>query len=208
MKNISNFKQHGGIHVIIISIGAAVLIGIIGFFYWSNFLQTRPESKAQTTDQKNENADKKLSESKDSKTNTGDKLIISDWNVEFTLLPELQGTEVKYYQHKSTDGQFSYSFTTSRIQALGGECNKQTSGSVNFGDTIIVTRFKEKPVAVPDGELINEESINGYYYALGAPIAACSSFNENGGTGRTASEIELKDTAALRKFVKTLAKNP
>jgi hypothetical protein len=190
--------------IILIVVVVAVLLVGCGFFYWNSTLQTKSDIKEQTTVQENQKVDEKLPVEKS--TSPKEELVIPDWNIKFTFVPELQGTEVKYYEHKSTDGQISLSFTTSQIQALGENCNQQSSGgNVNFGDTVIVTRFKEKPRAVPDGELLNQNPINGYYYASGSPIAPCSGVNEAGNVTGPPSDVEVKDAAALRKFVKTLA---
>jgi hypothetical protein len=199
MKSIINLKQRSSIRIIIL----VVLVCVVSFLYWNNFVQVKNNNREGKTSTDSKQISSKSStepvDTENSKNNSEDRLVLSDWRVVFTMVPELRDTEVKYVQRNSPDNQTTYAFTTARIQALGGECTRQT-----FGDTIHLSRFTEKPRAVPDGELINENPIDGYYYALGGPLAGCSAVDENGAVVRQASPIEQKDAAALRKFVKTL----
>lgn len=130
-------------------------------------------------------------------TNT---LTIPAWGVKFTIPVSLQDTSVKYTERKSNDQPpvTYYAFTTSRIQALGDKCTTQP-----FGDTVILNRFSDKPVAVPDGELISENPIGGYYYVVLSPIASCTGFDANG-KAQTPSQVETNDRASLNELVKSV----
>lgn len=181
-------SQKGSAHAVIIVILVAALLGALGFIFWQNFMNkdtsdtnntTKVENKQENT---NENAEK------------SDQLTLNDWAIRFTISSSLTSTEVKY-QAQGTD---TYVFTTTRIQALGGECAKSP-----FGDTVSLTRMTEKPVATPDGELLNESPINNYYYILSGPISSCSSLDNN--QQSAVDPIETADRNALKTTLKTLS---
>lgn len=203
MKKIRDLSKRNRIWLSIVLIAVVLLVFLVGFLHRTNSMRVG----------QNNDTDKVVARSKQTSpsssveptndvVNKGDdknRFVLADWKIEFSLSAHLQETEVKYTQRKSIDNQVTYAFTTARIQALGGECTRQT-----FGDTVTLSRFTEKPVAIPDGKLLNEKPINGYYYATGGPLAACSSVDSDGKVIRSASDTELKDAAALREFVETL----
>lgn len=193
MINASGNKQRGSLLVILIVIVALLIVAGIGYLLWTNFLQTKSDDEALSAI--GSKVETKLSKSPEIDTSV---LNIEDWGIEFTIPEYLRNTSIKYFERKSNEGSSVYVFTTSRIQELGGKCLEQT-----FGDTINIIKFTEKPVAVPDGELLNQELVNGYYYALGGPIASCSGFDESG-VMRTPSQIEIDDRRALKEMARTL----
>lgn len=183
-------SQKGSAHAVIIVILVVALLGTLGFIFWQNFIKPETAQNTNSNTSKTENKEKTTDDTKKS-----NQLVLNDWGVKFTIAAPLASTEVKY---KARDAN-SYVFTTSRIEALGGECTKSP-----YGDTASLIRFTEKPVAVPDGELINESPINGYYYALSGPIASCSGFDSNGQMTQP-NPIETNDRDALKVTIKTLS---
>lgn len=183
-------SQKGSTHVVIIVILIAALVGVLGFVFWQNFINksTPVNNDTAKVESKQKNTSKDAEKS--------DQLILNDWGIKFTVSSSLTSTEVKY-QAKDTD---AYVFTTTRIQALGDECAKSP-----FGDAVSLTRFAEKLMAVPDGELLNESPINGYYYVLSGPISSCSSLNSNQQPVNLVDPIETTDRDAIKTTLKTLS---
>jgi hypothetical protein len=126
-------------------------------------------------------------------------LKIDEWGVQIQLESSLANTKVVDNKQTTNDQppRSYYAFTTSRVEALGGNC---ASTTLQFGDIAILERFSDKPVATPDGELINSTPINGYYYVLTAPSASCSGMGV-----KPESAVETQDRAALKSSLKTLA---
>jgi hypothetical protein len=183
-------SQKGSAHVVIIVILVIALLGTLGFVFWQNFIHkdTLDTSNTAKVESKQENTNENAKKS--------DQLTLSDWAIKFTISSSLTSTEVKY-QAKGTD---TYVFTTARIQALGGECVKSP-----FGDTVNLARMTEKPVATPDGELLNESPINNYYYVLSGPISSCSSLDSNQQPVNAVNPVETADRDALKTTLKTLS---
>ncbi len=178
----------GSAHVIIITAIVVVLVGAVGYLGW-NAVQNKNNSSTTPTTSGTEN-DEPETPSENTNTPTETNVVkLEDWGVKFTLVESLASTQVKYEAETHDRQAPAYAFTTARVEALGGECVKEP-----FGDTAILIRFAEKPVAVPDGELINESPMDGYYYVATSPIAPC----------QPGSEIEAQDRAALKESVKTL----
>lgn len=187
IKNSS--KRTGSAHLIIITIIVLVILGALGFVFWKNINTSTNKSKSST--------DKVAQTEQDT---TPDYITLSDWGVTFKVSDELKSTQVTYTKNQSADGS-SYAFTTKRIHDLGGSCTIQP-----FGDTQILTRFTEKPVATPDGELLNDPAIDGYYYVLSAPVAPCSIVDKNGALQQSAkvSSTEENDRNALKATLESI----
>lgn len=126
-------------------------------------------------------------------------LGLDDWGIKIRLESSLADTRVIYNKQGggAQSREYYYTFTTSRIQALGGNC---ASTTLQFGAIVSLFRLKTKPVATPDGELINDSPIGGYYYILTSPSASCSGMGV-----RSQSTTEAQDRAALRSSLKTLS---
>jgi hypothetical protein len=189
---IKNYqKQSGSALVVVIVIAVVAILGALGYVIWNNFFGSINTETEQVVTQPNTPSD-----------NVSDEniLTINNWGIQFAISDSLQSTKVMYNERSTNDEppRNYYAFTTERIQRLGGKCAER-----QFGDTVIVYRYTEKPIATPDGELINEEAIGGYYYVLTSPIAACSGFNENDQMIEP-SQVEIDDRAALKDSIRTL----
>lgn len=196
MKSIRNGNEQGSIHIVIISIVAVMLLGAIGFLFWNNFIQPKNHSEPIATTKPSAIASATPTASPDV-----DKLTIADWKIEFTIPESLKDTSIKYSARRSNDNPpvASYSFTTSRIHDLGGECVKQP-----FGDTVMLNRFTEDQMAYPDSYWVSPDKIGGYRYVLSGPIAGCSMVNENGQVISSASQVEVKDRDSLKELVRSI----
>jgi len=189
--------------IVVVSILALAAIGY-SVYAWQQNTRLQDDLAHQEQESKklaDENAELKKEAEKPSNTNTDTTkgvVKLTDWKVEFTLTDDLLNTEVKYKASTSSDAP-AYDFTTSRIQDLGGACAKDP-----FGNTVILSRFKENPGPIPHGGLINSEPIDGYYYVYSSPIAACSGVDESSAPVRTPSPIETADRQALIESVKSL----
>jgi len=189
---INKTSQKGSAHVVIIVILVIALLGVLGFVFWQNFISKNSTNNHDNSTQ----TEVKQEDTSNKDVQKSDQLTLSDWGVKFTISPSLTSTEVKY-QAKGTD---SYVFTTARIEALGGECAKSP-----FSDTVSLTRFAEKPIAVPDGELLNQSPINSYYYVLSGPVSSCSSLDSDQQPTNQISSVETNDRDALKATIKTLS---
>lgn len=186
IKNSS--KRTGSAHLIIIAIIVLVLLGALGFVFWKRL---NTPNKPQTSSDKT---------ALTKQTTTPDYITLADWGVTFKVADELKSTQVTYMKKQSADGS-SYAFTTKRIHDLGGSCAAEP-----FGGTQILTRSTEKPVATPDGELLNDPAIDGYYYALSTPLAPCSIVDKNGDLlqGAKVSSTEKNDRSALKSTLESI----
>jgi len=187
IKNSS--KRTGSAHLIIITIIVLLISGALGFVFWKNINTSTNKPKGSTD---------KVAQTK--QDTTPDYITLSDWGITFKVSDGLKSTQVKYTKNQSADGS-SYAFTTKRIHDLGGSCTTQP-----FGDTQILTRFTEKPIATPDGELLNDPAIDGYYYVLSAPAASCSIVDKNGTPlqGAKVSPVEVNDRSALKSTLESI----
>lgn len=187
-------NQTGSAHVLITITLIVAIFGLLGFVVWQNFINKPADSKQASTSEQS-----KVTQESKAKSNEG-YIVIEEWGVKFLITDSLKSTEVQYNQRKSNNQppQTSYAFTTARIRALGSACGKQP-----FGDTVILSRYSERPVVVPDGELVNEVAIDGYYYTIGQPPAGCSSFDESGEM-KDQSQVEIDDRNALKESIRKL----
>jgi hypothetical protein len=172
--------QNGSALIVVIIILVIAILGTLGFLFWQNLNSktNQPETAQVNPDDTDENEGY---------------LVLEDWGVRFKIAPALDSTEVKYSLKNDT-----YAFTTSRIEALGGECTKAP-----FNVTVSLTRYTENPGAGPM-TLLNTEPINGYYYATYGPPASCSGFDTNGDM-QAANQIEIDDRAALKETLATIS---
>jgi hypothetical protein len=199
-------KSNSKVPKILKTLGIVLLViialGGVGYsvYAWQQNNSLTSDLKQKDSDNKrlaDENEELKKAESQSTAENDEGFLVIDDWNVKFELTGALKTTEVKYYARTTSDtpSQSYYAFTTARIRDLGGKCNEQT-----YGDTVLLYRYSEKPEATPDGELINQNALGGYYYVVTSPIASCSGFDANDQM-KTPSPTEVSDRAALKDSI-------
>jgi len=196
MKSIRNRSERGDVHIVAIAMITIALFGLVGFLFWNNVMQPNEQAKPIATTSPSSTASVNPTANP-----SANKLTIADWKIEFTIPNTLKDTSVKYFARKSNDSPpvMYYSFTTSRIQDLGGQCAAQT-----FGDTVILNRFSEDQPAYPDSYWVSSDKIGDYRYVLSGPIASCSSVDENGQVIKDTSQIELKDKDALKELVESI----
>lgn len=189
MTKSKNIEAGFGALEIILSVALVAVIGVVGYRAWQNSHQVKTQTSIKSSPAAT------LSPSPATST----LLTIADWGVKLQLESSLSNTRVVYDKQISSDRppQISYSFTTSRVEALGGNCANTT---LQFGAIAILLRFSDKPVATPDGELINNSPIDGYYYVLTGPSASCSGLGVE-----PENPIETQDRAALKASLKSLS---
>lgn len=192
---INSRKQNGSALLVVVIIIVIAILGILGYGVRSTLSNSKSNDSQQQTSMQSEETEESAVEPTDD-----DYLVLDNWKIKFKLADSLKTTEVLYYARKTNDNPAAgyYAFTTKRIQALGGKCTEQP-----FGDTVILYRYTEKPIATPDGELINEEALNGYYYILTSPISSCSGFDGNGQM-QPPSQVEIDDRTALKESIRKL----
>ena len=191
-------NQNGSVYVGIISVVALIVIGTVGYLFWSNFIANHTDNKTV----KIENNTKVSNPPSPSPNNESDPstIVLSNWKVSFMIPGFLKDTSVIYKESKSNDNPptYSYIFTTKRIQGLGGKCATEP-----FGNTLSLTRFSEDEPAYPDSYWVSPEKIDGFRYVLSGPIASCSGQVVNSGSAQT-SQIEIDDKASLIEMVKSI----
>jgi hypothetical protein len=181
----------GSVHIIIIATAVVALVGVVGFLGWNAYQSKNSASTAPTTSEtpKPSNPD---TPSETPITPTESNVVkLDNWGVKFTLVDSLASTEVKYFARTTADTppQEYYGLSTARVEALGGNC-----AELPFSDIVILQRYAEKPVAVPDGELLSEAPIGSYYYVVTGPIASC----------QANSSVVNQDRDAIKESLKTL----
>ncbi len=130
-------KQSGFAHIIVLTVILAVaLIGTLGFVFWQNVMMP----KTNVSDGKVVDNVKKLDDkSKVVNTNSGldeaasstkGYLVLDDWGVKFKLPTRLGDNEVTYFKGSSYRSEDSYTFSTKKVQNLGGSCAKSDVGLV------------------------------------------------------------------------------
>lgn len=191
---INSQKQTGSALVVIIIFFVVVILGVLGYVVWNNYFA----SKDNNTQQVDTKSDIK-NESSNENPNDG-YFEIDEWGLKFKINESLESTNITHGPGTAKDSlSHNYlTFSTTRIQALGGKCTQEP-----FGDTVILNRLLEKPITTPDGQMISDEALGGYYYVLSSPVASCSGFNENGEM-KSPSQIEVDDRAGLRESIRTL----
>lgn len=115
-------------------------------------------------------------------------LTLEDWGVKFEI-PNGVG-ELKYYK----DGNF-YSFTTSRVEALGDLCvspNDQGVGAVRLA---AIGRTMEPDWNIEENPPLGDRVIGGYYYYIIGSQSLCSS---------KGADIQTADKKLIESIFKTI----
>ncbi|RYF29687.1 MAG: hypothetical protein EOO17_00395 [Chloroflexi bacterium] len=189
-------KHNTKIRMIIVMLIVVSLGVIFGSILWSR----NDDRQDQASSAKEEVPAPVEAESKKSEEiEVENETVVDDWGVGFEHVGSLHSTSVTSELRSGGEGAPEhYVFTTDRIRELGGRCVGRP-----FGDTVILTRYQEKPVAVPDGQIINEDALQGYYYVVSSPIVSCSGVDANGAV-RAPSQVETDDRAALKQSISEL----
>jgi hypothetical protein len=156
-------KQTGSAHIVIVVILVSVLLGLLGFVFWQNFIAPSARNAEQSTVNQQETKSEIESESD---LNEG-YFVLDDWSIKFKIPEGLTG--IKYY--KVGD---SYELTTSRVEDLGGDCRElavdEVPGAMRLGG---ISRSSEPTNSEYVLKLNHSEPINGYYYWYGPAQAPC-----------------------------------
>lgn len=166
---MNKHNQNGSVHVALVGIVAVVIIGAVGFLFWSNFLQSKPQEKTVSKIESSQKASP--SPSTEVKPET---LSLSDWGVQFTITDELKKAGIEVEKETTptiladgSKGTFTdYYISTSRQRAFGvlTDENADKLCDAGSGVTLIQTNTPESPQ-------INTKSIGGFYYRWSIPSA-------------------------------------
>jgi hypothetical protein len=182
IKNSS--KQTGSVFIVVIVIVVIAIIAGLGFIFWNQQNKAATEKTPVTT--KSTNKDLSKTES------PAQRLILSDWSIEFTVPVNLKLGDIYYYKTHIAEGPEYYGFTTNRVRAQGDACNNQVTGNL-----VTLNRSTTKSGA---GTLLNNAAIGGYFYYAGSsvgditPTPACLLTDE-----------AVQDRALLNELVKSVA---
>lgn len=198
--------QRGSHQLIIIAVVVIILLGVIGFVFWKNFVATpstdtaKTQTAANTSDTKwtDEAAERSTVDTPKNDEELKDYLVLKEWGLKFKI-PEGAG-EIRYYHRtaaandKGVDSH--YRLSTKRVEDLGGMCATAKDGT---GGLAAMTRTKKLPDdgSVSDGPINNGKPINGYYYLLSAAQSYCTTDESHRG-------IQEKD----REMLNTMLQHP
>lgn len=169
-----NKYQSGSGHIVIIIALVVVLLGALGFIFWQNFMQSKPNEKSNNT-------------TTITTLNLNDGyLVLEDWNVKIKYPTDLGSNVITY--EKGSDGDY-YDFSTERVSALGGNCAN------------LVRLVRQTESTVPDTSgLIQVAQVGEYYYFINGPQTACSELD----AGDTHINIVFPDIKMLNAFLATI----
>lgn len=199
-------STQGSAHAAVIVCLVIIVIFVIGWIFWQNFIQKdtispRAEPTVENTDSTlmlsnsastEENVSKKEDASSAPTSGTGfkdtDYLEIPTWNVRMKLPIEIRNTKV-HYKNLSLD---SIGFATERMKKVGCDISKGDWGP----DAL--WRSKVSQEGAPDMIPLNDNNpIGGYfYYAIGAR-SSCA-------TTASGVKIENSDREKLQVMIKAV----
>lgn len=161
-------KESGSAHVILISLLIIIILGLLGFVFWQNYVQKKPVSSVDTASQVANS-----SKAKDSQgtSRNNDYITLSDWGVKFNK-SQLK-SEVVVTKVSDEFGNF-YDFTTKRVQAIGGMCAGSGSTGRSYALASIARSATKNDEPIGSDAVNNNLPIGGYYYYVSAAQGACS----------------------------------
>lgn len=128
-------------------------------------------------------------------------LVLDNWNVKFKIPSGLEG--INYY-YNSEHG--SYSFTTERVEALGGQCKEPPEYAVP-GVIRLITIVRDKrpaeiggPTGLVGVPLNNNEKLGDYYFRYYGAQSMCSDKQDG-------DEVQKTDQELLRSMVVAIELN-
>lgn len=167
---MNKHNQNGSAHVIVVSLLAVALAGALGWIFWQNFLQPKPEQQAAkgvVPPQQVSPSPKLQAEAQ----------ILSDWNVQFAVPNDLKeaGLEVKKETgpailEDGSEGTYTdYYATTSRQRAFGQLTSENADKLCDAGSGVTIIRS----ITSEDGvdRQLNAKPIDGFYYRWSIPSA-------------------------------------
>jgi hypothetical protein len=167
-------SQKGSAPVAIVLALAIAIIGTLGFVAWSKFFNQKDANFVQTTDSVKDEAEKPDSNKTQPDPNEG-YLVLEGWGIKYKI-PENSG-EIRYYksdfstQEGITEG---YSFSTKRVEELGGYCAPDSNVNQIYLKSTSRTQTKQEGPFASAEAANNNEPINGYYYYISGGQQPCS----------------------------------
>ncbi len=141
-------KQSGSAHLTIIATIVLVILGVLGFVFWRNFIYKAPAAKINpvVVTKKEETQAQPFS--------------IKEYGVQFIIPSALKDTTIKYESRQIGEASF-LAFTTQRAVNLGGDCSR----GYPFGD--LVTLSRDNQARSNEYQVYTSEKVDGYYYHIG-----------------------------------------
>lgn len=188
--------EKGSAHAVVVICLVLVIAAALGWIFWQNFIHKEEAAKdvsvvATEKEEETKSEAEQESEAAIDPTENGKYLVLKDWKVRFEIPNELKNTKVSYW--KTTEGVDSgerYLFTTARVKALGGACDKNANYVTGKYSLDEIWRDTKAQAANP---LNGGKAIGSYYYAGGGP-----------GGGRSAcsdSNVVSQDAMAIQKLI-------
>jgi hypothetical protein len=178
-------NQNGSVHIVITGVITLIIIGAVGFFYWSNFLQPRNEKtivKSTPVTSTGVSPKEKI-----------ETLTLSDWGVEFDVPSNLKKADIYYYRTHVAEAPDYYGFTTDRVRAQGGLCDNEVSGNL--------AKLDRSSIKSNTSTLVNETPIGSYYYYLTSTIGDIDPAPDC-----LMTEFAVSDHKLLDEMIKTIKK--
>lgn len=183
-------KQSGFAHLMIVtSILALVVVGLLGFVFYQNFIQKKDSVLKTDDSSKNANNGSKTSTDNDNVVTDANKgyLILEDWGVKFKLPSDLGDNQITYSKAVMDYWGEYYGFSTKRLDALS-----QTPAIALYRLTAPIEQGASPPTLAG--------AFGGHYYYIREPQQ-----NPYYGTGNNA-EIFDTDTQIIIKTLRTVEK--
>lgn len=172
-------SQSGNVHLIIIIVLTVALLSTLGFVFWQNFMQPKNTTPAVVTD-----------------VNKG-YLVLNDWGVKFKLPTNLGSNKINYDLRAGKDFE-AYVFSTSRVEALGGQCLSTDQNFINLGT---ISRSTSLSTAMTSPPTLAGK-IGDYYYYYQHPQSICSSV----GSSEDINQIQIEDIAVIQSLLMSVEK--
>lgn len=167
---MNKHNQNGSAHVIAVSLLTVALLGALGWIFWQNFLQPKPEQQSA----KNTGSSQQVSPSPKIQADT---LALSEWKVRFTITGELKqaGIEAQKETGPTTledgsEGTYThYYVTTSRQRAFGQLTSENVDKLCDAGSGVTVVQSKN--LEDENDRQLTAKPIGGFYYRWSIPSA-------------------------------------
>lgn len=192
--NIKNDNQQGSIHLVVIIVLVLCLVGALGWIFWQNFMQTKPQSAATTTQTVSKTTTPSPSAAP---ADTTKYFTVTDWGVRFKLSDSLKDTTVRSKKYND-EAQSPYGFSTDRVISIYG------AGS-GCDSIVVLDRMTDKLMTGGPGTslLLNTTKLNGYYYYAEYSTTKQYTANPNA-PGKAPACLDAPDELTLVESMKSI----
>jgi len=192
------YQSGSTIHIVIITILIAAVLGLLGFVFWQNFVN-KPATSTESTGSSTV-ADETPDSTASEQVGTGTLLAVSSWGIQGRYV---DGSVKLQYELNTSFGSESLSLTDPRLADYTGCTDPHEAGYVQryLANQEFFTIGDQTPkkasVRYAEGYGAARGHAGDYYYFYTSPQASCS-------TDATASAIQEAAANAAKEFVTSL----